>query len=161
MGRLLVSSHFFMERLVLLLFERTGSVVFGLQTGTRSGKSSKLLSDRIMMRTASLLRRSSSSVTFNLNVLAQMTTEQKDAIANVLITQVFKQHNIIVNEGDMASSYYIIKQGQVEILKNQKFVRIMKSEDSFGEQALFEDSKRGATVRALEDNVMCLALGRD
>ena len=29
-----------------------------------------------------------------------MTEEQKDAIANVLITQVFKKGEIIVNEGD-------------------------------------------------------------
>ena len=33
--------------------------------------------------------------------------------------------------------------------------------DSFGEQALFQNSKRGATVKALDEEVRCLALGRD
>lgn len=37
----------------------------------------------------------------------------------------------------------------------------MGPEDSFGEQALYENSKRGATVRALDDEVRCIALGRD
>ena len=33
--------------------------------------------------------------------------------------------------------------------------------DSFGEQALYYNTQRTATVRALDDNVKCLALGRD
>ena len=37
-----------------------------------------------------------------------MTEEQRDSIANVLITLKFKSGEIIVNEGDMANSFYII-----------------------------------------------------
>jgi cGMP-dependent protein kinase len=37
----------------------------------------------------------------------------------------------------------------------------MNSGDSFGEQALFKNSIRGATVIADDDTVICLALGRD
>ena len=33
--------------------------------------------------------------------------------------------------------------------------------DSFGEQALYYNTQRTATVKALNDNVKCLALGRD
>ena len=39
-----------------------------------------------------------------------MTEEQKNTIASVLITQKFKKGDAIVNEGDPASSYYIIKE---------------------------------------------------
>jgi len=38
-----------------------------------------------------------------------------------------------VNEGDMASSYYIIKKGKVGIYVGEKEVRTMGPEDSFGE----------------------------
>jgi cGMP-dependent protein kinase len=38
-----------------------------------------------------------------------------------------------VSEGDMASSYYIIKKGKVEILKGTNVLRVMSSGDSFGE----------------------------
>ncbi|KAL4488509.1 hypothetical protein ABPG72_013077 [Tetrahymena utriculariae] len=90
-----------------------------------------------------------------------MTNEQKDSIANVLITQVFKKGEVIVADGDMASSYYIIKKGKVAIYKDDKMIREMGVGETFGEQALFENSKRGATVKAMEDDSRCIALGRD
>lgn len=40
-----------------------------------------------------------------------MTEEQKDAIASVLIYQKFKKGEIIVRQGDQASSFYFIKSG--------------------------------------------------
>ena len=39
-----------------------------------------------------------------------MTSEQKDSIASVLITQKFSKDQNIVIEGDPASSFYIIKE---------------------------------------------------
>lgn len=62
-----------------------------------------------------------------------MTDDQKDAIANTLITLVFKKGENIVNDGDMANSFYIIKSGTVSILKGQKELRKMTTGDSFGE----------------------------
>jgi len=89
-----------------------------------------------------------------------MTSDQKDAAASVLISQKFTKGQTIVNEGDPASSFYIIKEGTVQILKGGKELRKMGGGDSFGEQALYYNTVRGATVKAL-DNVKCLALGRD
>jgi len=37
----------------------------------------------------------------------------------------------------------------------------MGAGETFGEQALFENSKRGATAKAVEDDTRCIALGRD
>lgn len=42
--------------------------------------------------------------------LDAMTDEQKDAAASVLISQKFTKGQTIVNEGDPASSFYIIKE---------------------------------------------------
>ena len=44
------------------------------------------------------------------NCIDTMTTEQKDAAASVLISQKFTKGQTIVNEGDSASSFYIIKE---------------------------------------------------
>jgi cGMP-dependent protein kinase len=38
-----------------------------------------------------------------------MTEGQKDAVTMVLLTQIFKKGQTIINEGDQAASYYIIK----------------------------------------------------
>lgn len=47
-----------------------------------------------------------------------MTNEQKDAVASVLISQKFSKGQTIVNEGDPASSFYIIK----EVLSTKIFL---------------------------------------
>lgn len=82
-------------------------------------------------------------------------------IAGAIITQQFKKDQAIVNEGDMASSYFIIKSGTVSILKGGKEIRKMSAGDSFGEQALYTNSVRGASVIAESEVVRCLAIGRE
>ena len=84
--------------------------------------------------------------------LDTMTADQKDDVASVLITLKFAKGQNIVNEGDPASSFYIIKEGAVVVLKSNKEIRKMMKGDSFGEQALYYNTIRGATVKAL-DNV--------
>lgn len=89
-----------------------------------------------------------------------MNPEQKDAIAQGLFTQKFKPNQNIVNEGDQADSFYMIKEGEVSIWKGQKELRKLGKGDSFGEQALFVSSVRAASVRA-DTEVKVLSLGRD
>ncbi|KAM3140588.1 hypothetical protein pb186bvf_007400 [Paramecium bursaria] len=89
-----------------------------------------------------------------------MTAEQRDSIASALITTRFQPGQHIVNEGDQADSYYVIKEGEVSVWKGKNKINTMGPKDSFGEQALYEKSQRGATVKA-ETEVKCLALGRD
>lgn len=89
-----------------------------------------------------------------------MTDEQKDSIARSLILQKFKPGEPIISEGDQASSYYIIKGGSADCIKEGKSVRKLGLGDSFGEQALYESGVRSLTVKAAEDCV-CLSLSRD
>lgn len=62
-----------------------------------------------MKKTESSWRWCASSVCL-LKILDNLTNEQKDAIAAVLIVQKFYKNQIIVNEGDPGSSFYIIKE---------------------------------------------------
>lgn len=48
----------------------------------------------------------------------------------------------------------------MSIIKNEKELRKLKKDDSFGELALYYQTVRDATVRAIEE-VHCLALSRD
>lgn len=66
---------------------------------------------------------------------------------------------MIVNEGDRADSYYVIKSGSVSVLNKGVPVRELGPTDSFGEQALYVSSVRGASVKA-NSEVKCLTLGR-
>ncbi len=82
-----------------------------------------------------------------------MTSDQKDAIASVLTCQKFKANEKIVTEGDQASTFYTITDGQVSVSKGGKELRTMSKGDSFGEQGLYCNAIRGATVKAIGDNV--------
>lgn len=83
-------------------------------------------------------------------------------MASVLISQKFSKDQVIVNEGDQASSFYIIAEGKVGAVKDGKLVRVMVAGESFGEQALLGDgSVRALTVKAVEGEAKVLALGRD
>jgi len=50
-----------------------------------------------------------------------------------LITLVFKKGEHIVNQGDMANSFFIIKSGTVTVIQNDKELRKMIAGESFGE----------------------------
>lgn len=89
-----------------------------------------------------------------------MTNAQKNSIASAMSTQKFKKNDVIVAEGDQASSYYIIKKGTVSCLRGNEEVRKMYQGESFGEQALSFNTNRTLSVRAAEDTI-CLALGRE
>ena len=45
-----------------------------------------------------------------------LTASEKDDISNILIKERFIKNQAIVNEGDPASSFYIIKSGEVKIM---------------------------------------------
>jgi cGMP-dependent protein kinase len=89
-----------------------------------------------------------------------LTDSQKDSIASVLLSQHFKKGQVIISEGDLASSYYIIKEGSAECVEKGKFIRALNVGEGFGEQVLHEDSHRTLSVLAQTD-CNCLALSRE
>lgn len=54
--------------------------------------------------------------------------------------------DVIVEEGTMGTSFYIIKSGEVTITKGEKRLRTCSKHDYFGERALLYDEPRSATV---------------
>ena len=62
-----------------------------------------------------------------------MNSDQKDSIASGLISLKFEKGEVIVNEGDQADSFYMIKEGSVGIYKGTNFIRTLYKGESFGE----------------------------
>jgi len=75
----------------------------------------------------------------------------KSIMANNLIQEIYKEGQYIFKEGEFGSCMYIIKEGEVECIKGDKVVRILKQGDNFGQKALLEDAKRSLDVRAKTD----------
>ena len=75
----------------------------------------------------------------------------KTIMANNLIQEIYKAGQYIFKEGELGGCMYIIKEGEVECIKGDKVIRILKQGDNFGQKALLEDAKRSLDVRAKTD----------
>lgn len=82
-----------------------------------------------------------------------------ESLSEVLTLHSFSQCEVIVNEGEPGDLAYIIKKGTVGCYINKEEIRRLGAGDFFGEQALLYDTRRTATVIAL-DQVELLSLGR-
>ena len=57
-------------------------------------------------------------------------------MANNLIQEIYKAGQYICKEGEFGICMYIIKEGEVECVKGDKVVRVLKQGDNFGQKAL-------------------------
>ena len=74
----------------------------------------------------------------------------------------FKAGTTLVNQGESANLFFIVREGSVEVSVKKFFFRekrvaVLESGDYFGESVLVSDSKRTATVTALTDTT-CFVL---
>lgn len=95
----------------------------------------------------------------NLEIL---TEQQKNELAKALIILKYSRNQVIVDEGDQSNSFYIIKEGTVNVYKGDDYIRSMRSGESFGESALLYNTPRQMSIRASSDTeVICMALAKD
>jgi CRP/FNR family transcriptional regulator, cyclic AMP receptor protein len=105
------------------------------------------------------------------DLFKNLTSEQTTTLLSICRKVKFPENEIIMKEGDMGDSLYIILEGTVEVIKslvigdlnedddneavkNKVFTKIdEKSHAVFGEIALLEECKRTATIRA---NTNCI-----
>jgi CRP-like cAMP-binding protein len=71
-------------------------------------------------------------------------------------TQSFKQGQVIFEEGESGKLLYIVKKGEVEIIKNGRAIDLVTEGGIFGEMALIDMSPRSATARARTDCTVIL-----
>lgn len=104
------------------------------------------------------------------DLFENLSPSQIKTVLNICRKVKFRENEIIMKEGDLGSSLYIILEGMVEVIKslviseaigdeeavkNKVFTKIdEKSHAIFGEIALLEECKRTATIRANTDCVL-------
>ena len=75
----------------------------------------------------------------------------KSIMANNLIQEIYLKDQYICREGEFGNSLYIIKDGEVECLKGDTVIRVLKKGDNFGQKALLEGDVRSLDVKAKTD----------
>jgi NADH dehydrogenase len=109
-------------------------------------------------RRFALLLHWSSSAIFRRDI-SQLRMGRSDAV----VPMRFSAGEMIVREGDIASRFYIITSGEVEVIQQvdgvERQLRRLGPGRHFGELALLHNSKRTASVRAVTDTTL-LAIAR-
>ncbi len=87
-----------------------------------------------------------------------------EALARAATVRCFAPGEVVVKEGDEAVSFYVVCQGQLEVVKGlgrkgEKVVGVLNRGDFFGEMALLDGYPRATSVRAASD-CECLILTR-
>lgn len=90
-------------------------------------------------------------------IFRECTPEEIAAISSVAQESGFHAGQIIVTQGTPGQAFYLILQGRVEILRDNRSLGAFGPGDFFGEMSLLDQAPRSATIRALEPTT-CLML---
>ena len=90
-------------------------------------------------------------------ILANLDHEQTAILSTSLLKETFEEQQIIVKEGDIAECLYIVKEGEVDCIRNGNIIRTLKHGDNFGERAILVESKRSLDVVA-KTKCICYSL---
>ena len=86
-----------------------------------------------------------------------LTDQQLEAVGKSCEQKTFEKGAVVVQEKEKPDGMHIIIFGEVEIVKSEKVIVKLGTNDFFGELALFSVSKpRTATVRVVSEKLMTL-----
>ncbi|SCP06065.1 cGMP-dependent protein kinase, putative [Plasmodium ovale] len=95
------------------------------------------------------------SIIKKMYIFRYLTEKQCSLLIEAFRTTRYEEGDYIIQEGEVGSRFYIIKFGEVEIVKNGKRLRTLGKNDYFGERALLYDEPRTASVISKINNVEC------
>ena len=91
---------------------------------------------------------------------AELSDEDIQKIIEKIQMQYFPENHVIFNEGDGGDIMYVIKRGEVQVLRDNTILAVLKDGQFFGEMALVSDETRNATIKTVSD-VELLTLSKD
>ena len=94
-----------------------------------------------------------------MHVFSGLDQEQLGGIAHKLIEKEVSAGTPIIRRGDKPDGFYMIYKGRVKVTvpdseKGERQIATLYGSDYFGEEALFENRTRSATITAIEDTIL-------
>jgi len=91
--------------------------------------------------------------------------EDKEKIAKAMVEMHYSKEEIILQQGESGSTFYILYEGEVGIIKDNKQIdKLVVTRGStpqyFGEKALQNSENRAATIKVLSETAKALALDK-
>ena len=97
----------------------------------------------------------------NISLFQELTPTTLAQVADFMEIQQFAPGETVIQEGDDASEFFVIRDGKVDVsTADQGSINQLESGAFFGEVALMTDKPRNATIKAI-DPTTCYVLSRD
>ena len=97
----------------------------------------------------------------NVPIFAQLDPSDLEEIAHLAVTRAFPKNAVVVTEGDLGNSMYVIAKGRVKVFLTsdegkEVILNTLGPNGSFGELALLDDEPRSASVMTLEPSSLMI-----
>lgn len=99
------------------------------------------------------------SVLRRVNIFRAFSQEKLEGLIGYLKVVEFQAEEVIFHQGDDGESFFIVKEGQVEVFKDGVYLRMIAKDDFFGERSVMFNEPRTATVKA-KIPTKCWTLGK-
>lgn len=97
------------------------------------------------------------SILQKVSIFRYLPIERLKLLVKVLSEQTYEIDESIISQGEVGDKLYILKDGTVNVIKNNEIIRSLATGSFFGERALIFNEPRSASVVA-SSKVVCLIL---
>ena len=115
---------------------------------------------RILMSSTIKKREMYSDFLKGVPILETLDEWERMTVADALVPCEFKKGDEVIKQGDAGDDFFIVVEGEANVLVKGQEVGKVKKSDYFGELALIFDQPRAATVVAQTDVLRCVKLDR-
>ncbi len=96
----------------------------------------------------------------SVDLFSHIPGEDLAQVAGIAQEVTFEEGELIIQEGEMGDSLYLIIDGQVSVHRETQELSKLGEKESFGEMAILDNEPRSASVTATSD-VTCLKVSRE
>lgn len=96
----------------------------------------------------------------NVPLLQNLSKEDKSTLIDAVQIEYYKENEIVVQQGAPGDKFYIIKDGEADVLIDDVRINTLYTSDFFGETALLKTEARVATIRVASCRLEALVIDR-